>query len=216
MFDITLQPIYIPLMVTDKQHYWDKFGFFGGQVFLDFINTFDDLDKSRCHDALPDWQTVLLWSEKAALLNTKEKKILSTSFSQKVIHDELSILHTLRDIGWKILHAIAVKAHPDPAVLNKLSKHLELSYAHSSLVYDDKSFHWAMVPTSIDANLIRIRLGLLAGELLTSNDSIRISECCGCTGLFINEGRGIGRKWCRMSTCGNRAKIKKFRSGKNI
>ncbi|MGH6819514.1 MAG: CGNR zinc finger domain-containing protein [Methylocella sp.] len=37
-------------------------------------------------------------------------------------------------------------------------------------------------------------------------------ECGRCTGLFLHHGRGLGRRWCRMNTCGNRAKIERFRS----
>lgn len=203
-------------MVTDKFHYWEKFGFFGGQVFLDFINTFDDLDKSRQHDALPDWPTVLQWSKKAGLLDSSEKNHLNAALSKKAVFDELEQLHALRENGWTILHKVAAKVSPDPLLLNAMSKQLQYSYSQSTLTYINNKYRWMISTKPIAVDLIRIRLGLFAGELLSSTDSIRIAECAGCTGLFINQGRGLGRKWCRMSTCGNRAKIKKFRSGKII
>ena len=47
-----MQPINVILSVNSfwaqsiiRMHYWEKFGFFGGHVFLDFINTYDDLGK---------------------------------------------------------------------------------------------------------------------------------------------------------------------------
>lgn len=211
-----MQPIYILLMVTNTHHYWETLGFFSGQVFLDFINTFDDLDKSRRIDALPDWQTLLHWSEKAGILDNSEKSLITESLSKKKAGDELEQLHSLREAGWMILHTVAAKGRPDPQALTIINKHLNFSYCQSTLSYINNSFRWVISTKATDANLIRIRLGLYAGELLSSLDSIRITECGGCTGLFINKGRGVGRKWCRMSTCGNRAKIKKFRSGKNI
>ena len=210
-----MQPIYIRLMVTNTQHYWEKLGFFGGQVFLDFVNTFDDLGKSRHHDALPDWQTALRWSEKSKLLDSVEKNQLTASLSEKVACNELKQLHALRESGWVILHKVAANELPDPLTLTVISKHLQYSYAQSTLTNINNKFRWVISTKTVGAELIRIRLGLYAGQLLSSIDSTRITECGSCTGLFINQGRGIGRKWCRMSTCGNRAKINKFRSGKS-
>lgn len=202
-------------MVTNTYHYWEKLGFFGGQVFLDFINTFNDLDKSRRHDALPDWQTLLKWSVKAGLLNNSEKKQLTSSLPIKKTCGELEQLRALRQAGWHILHNVAANGRPDRQILSAFNKHLNFSYGQSTLTYVNNKFQWVLSTKTIDTDLIRIRLGLNAGELLSSFDSIRVSECGSCTGLFIDRGRGVGRKWCRMSTCGNRAKIKKFRSGKN-
>ena len=201
-------------MVTNNLHYWDKFGFFSGQTFLDFINTFDDLGKTRDLDALPDWNTVLHWSDKTKLLKKREISHLTKALSKKITDNELMQLHNFRELGWLTFNSIANSKQPDVEVLDALNKFIQFSYSQSTLIYVKNNFHWVITTNKINADLIRLRLGLFAAELISYPGLNNISQCHGCTGLFINHGRGIGRKWCRMSTCGNRAKIKKFRTSK--
>ena len=199
-------------MVTNGMHYWEKFGFFGGHVFLDFLNTFDDLEKTRELDALPDWRTALKWSVHAGLITQSEHNdqgLLSTTN----VHQQLKQLYNLRECGWRVLSKCATGNKPDAEDMNGLNHHIRFSFTHSSLEYRKQSFHWVTVDSEYPA-FIRTKLGLSAAELLSTLAQRRLTECGGCTGLFINQGRGVGRRWCRMSTCGNRAKIRKFRSGK--
>ena len=43
-------------------------------------------------------------------------------------------------------------------------------------------------------------------DLICQEDFSRIKTCKGCGLVFLDRSRRQGRKWCRMSTCGNRAK----------
>ena len=51
-----------------------------------------------------------------------------------------------------------------------------------------------------------------AADLVTSHDVARIRECNApdCNWLFLDRSRGGRRKWCDMSTCGNRAKARRY------
>jgi predicted RNA-binding Zn ribbon-like protein len=51
-----------------------------------------------------------------------------------------------------------------------------------------------------------------AADLFTSADVGRIRECEApdCNWLFIDQSRGGRRRWCDMSTCGNRAKARRY------
>jgi predicted RNA-binding Zn ribbon-like protein len=51
-----------------------------------------------------------------------------------------------------------------------------------------------------------------AADLVTSPDVGRIRECGApdCNWLFLDHSRGGRRKWCDMSTCGNRAKARRY------
>jgi predicted RNA-binding Zn ribbon-like protein len=50
-----------------------------------------------------------------------------------------------------------------------------------------------------------------AAELLTSDDLGCIRECASetCSWLFMDCSRNQRRRWCDMSTCGNRAKARR-------
>jgi len=212
MFGFFLQPLYDPLMVTENLHYWEKFGFFGDHLFLDFINTVDDLEKTRESEALPDWNSVLKWAEKSKVINRIEKEALESLSTNKKVITELIAIHELRELGWRILTKIASGEKANAADLTTLSKHIITALSISSLQISSNSFHWKTDPQKTNETLIRIRLAMAANDLLTNHDLDKVAVCGGCTGLFLNKGRGVGRKWCRMNTCGNRAKIKKFRT----
>jgi predicted RNA-binding Zn ribbon-like protein len=51
-----------------------------------------------------------------------------------------------------------------------------------------------------------------AADLLTSERVVRVRECAAedCAWLFVDTSRGPRRKWCDMSTCGNRAKARRY------
>jgi len=52
-----------------------------------------------------------------------------------------------------------------------------------------------------------------AGGLLGSDAHARVRRCAdeSCGRLFIDESRNHTRRWCDMSSCGNRAKVRRFR-----
>ena len=52
-----------------------------------------------------------------------------------------------------------------------------------------------------------------AVELFGSPDHERIRQCegDGCAILFLDLSRSVGRRWCSMAGCGNRAKARAFR-----
>jgi len=54
-------------------------------------------------------------------------------------------------------------------------------------------------------------LALALERLLRRPDLGRLRECGRCSWLFLDHGRGRGRSWCDMRTCGNRAKAARHR-----
>jgi predicted RNA-binding Zn ribbon-like protein len=51
-------------------------------------------------------------------------------------------------------------------------------------------------------------------DLLTSEALTRVRRCSGetCSWLFVDNSRNRMRRWCDMQVCGNRAKVRRFRS----
>lgn len=199
-------------MVTENFHYWEKYDFFGGHPFLDFINTVNDLDKDRNLEGLPDWASVLHWAEKAELISSAEKKTLGTLTGNNSVQAEIMAVHQLRELGFRIFSRIAAGNAPDTVDIHNLSKQIVSAFGISELQFCTNGFYWNTDYQQSQIMLIRTLLALAAHDLLTGKTLNKLAECGGCTGLFLNNGRGVGRKWCRMSTCGNRAKINKYRS----
>jgi len=55
---------------------------------------------------------------------------------------------------------------------------------------------------------------LTAADLLTSGDLSQVRLCDGedCGWLFLDTSRNHSRHWCDMKDCGNRAKVRRFRT----
>ena len=55
-----------------------------------------------------------------------------------------------------------------------------------------------------------------AVDLLTdADDCKRVRQCesaQGCGWIFLDSTKGGTRRWCDMKVCGNRAKVRRFRS----
>lgn len=51
-----------------------------------------------------------------------------------------------------------------------------------------------------------------AATLLTGPDRHRLKCCDGCDRLFVDQSRNRSRRWCDMRDCGNRDKVRRFRT----
>lgn len=193
-------------------HSWSAYGLFGGHLFLDFVNTVDDEGKTRSMNAIPDWAVVLEWAVAATLLSSKEAGRLARCSNDPATVGELKRLIEFRETAWIELSRMAADLPASEENLSKLSKSIRWALAHSVLEPHTHSFRWSPSLDKLGLQLVRARLALALFELTMEPDISRLRECGRCTGLFLDQGRGRGRRWCRMTTCGNRAKIERFRS----
>lgn len=193
-------------------HYWVKYGFFGGHVSLDFVNTVDDEGKTRNLNAIPDWETVLNWALRAGILSGGEAQSLARSIYETRVTDELGELYKFRELMWSVLRNFAVGQAVDTEKAKAISTTIRWALQKASIVQDVHVFRWSVFENELGLSLIRARLALAVSDLITRQDMERLRECARCTGLFLHHGRGVDRRWCRMNTCGNRAKIERFRS----
>jgi predicted RNA-binding Zn ribbon-like protein len=60
--------------------------------------------------------------------------------------------------------------------------------------------------------LARVTQPLVEAIASHSTDRFRICANDGCRWVFEDTSRGGRRRWCDMNTCGNRAKVRRFRS----
>lgn len=72
-------------------------------------------------------------------------------------------------------------------------------------------FQWAWPGVQPDLDRVCWWVARSAAELLTSEDLTLVRECAGydCGRLFMDATKNRSRRWCDMSTCGNRAKMRR-------
>lgn len=191
---------------------WQQQGGFGGHLFLDFVNTVDDDDKTRAVNAIPDWKTCLEWAVAFDALSEAEAARLAADAEDEEIGRELAALFAFRECAWRGLSRVALDDNADAADLDALAATAAWALPLCGLVQDGRSLRWSAMADRFGSKLIRARLALALMDLMAREDLGRLRECDRCAGLFLDHGRGAGRRWCRMSACGNRAKAERFRS----
>jgi predicted RNA-binding Zn ribbon-like protein len=88
-------------------------------------------------------------------------------------------------------------------VMNAALAHRRLSVRDHRIAWewpfelDLRSVFWPVIPAAID--------------LLMSSDLAHLKACGGCGWLFLDSSKNHSRKWCRMSDCGNVAKVRSHR-----
>lgn len=191
-------------------HSWQEFGLLGEDPALQFVNTVDDAGKTRFEDGLPDWSTLLAWGSAAGVLTEMEASTLEQATDTPEAESELRAVHDLREATWRVLHAKAA-GEEDADAEDEVAAVARWAFGRSKLRSDARCYEWRAVATAEDPALPRIRLGLIVERFLRSEELTRLRECGRCAAVFLDHGRGRGRRWCRMATCGNRAKAERFR-----
>jgi predicted RNA-binding Zn ribbon-like protein len=119
----------------------------------------------------------------------------------------------LRLAIYRILGAVGTGQEPDPAPLGDLNAYLQRTLPSRRLTVSPtvSAWSWQLDPLRLDHLLGPIAWS--AAELLTSPEAARLSLCAAddCGWLFVDGSRNHSRRWCDMSDCGNRAKVRRFR-----
>lgn len=183
---------------------------------LDFLNTVDDIDKERRRSQIADWPEALSWLAFADILSREEEAALA---GHSGADSAFAALMDFRERAYRVFSAAATSraAGGDlgpPALPRSFEADLRDAIACSRPVPRNGIYAWSVDPERAGADLARYRLVLMLWELLQGPDLARLKECGRCSWLFLDKARGVGRRWCRMSACGNRAKAERFRKSR--
>ncbi|MBM3622655.1 MAG: hypothetical protein FJX20_18400 [Alphaproteobacteria bacterium] len=103
---------------------------------------------------------------------------------------------------------VASGRQPDATVLAPLNQALAQAPGRTSLRPSDRGMAWTLprMQASVPALLASVLWS--AGDLMMSGKLDRVRRCANdkCQWLFLDDSRGGTRRWCTMSSCGNRAK----------
>lgn len=193
-----------------RAHEWRAADFVGGHPALDFLNTVADTGKTRDEDKLVDWPAVRAWAEQAGLLAPDDLARL-LRHSRQDGPDELAALRRFRDDAYAaVAHLTADGGGSAGArAAGRLAVAIREAIGRSAFDAVDGRFAWRPDARAASRWIDAAALGF--EQLLRSDDFARVRQCGRCTWFFVDRGRGVGRRWCDMRTCGNRAKVEAFR-----
>jgi predicted RNA-binding Zn ribbon-like protein len=117
----------------------------------------------------------------------------------------------LREATYRLFAAVA---SGDPVAeddLTALNDGLAAAPARARLVRREGGYAWAAERLALSAPGLLAPVLWSAADLLAGIDRRRIRRCANnqCLWLFIDHSKGGTRRWCDMSSCGNRAKSRR-------
>ena len=182
---------------------------------LAFVNTLSGRPTDAPVERLVSYDALLEWAREQHLIPAAPADRLSYE-ARRHPHQAAGVLARAREFR-EALNGLAASIdqhrQPGPAVLATISECLAAAYANGRLVPHDGALQWV---ASADDDLSRVlwEIGRAAGRLVLSTRLSRIRACAAadCGWWFMDDTKNHSRRWCDMKLCGNREKIRRFRS----
>ena len=186
-----------------------------GWLCLDFANTLDWHASCNPVETLNKYGDLLEWSADRGIISADAKDVLRKRSEERPIEAE-AVLEKAREIRENIYQILSDTAHGRPikiACLKGFNKALASTLSHSRLAPSEGGLRWDWDshPDKLDSVIWPVVRS--AVDLMTSEALERVGQCAdekGCGWLFWDSSRNRSRRWCAMSDCGNRSKVRRF------
>lgn len=179
---------------------WTTEHFIGGEVPLDFANTVYRRTPELGADLFNNVEALTTWLGRVELL--------PTSVAPADPAAALAQARALRQLFWGVFDAqIAGEQLPQGALADLLD--VARRGAEDLVTRADG----VVAARSADGALAVLALRALA--LVLNPPARPVRSCDRCGWFFTDTSRGRRRRWCSMRTCGNQAKVERFRSAQS-
>ena len=189
-----------------------EFDLSGGALCLDFVNTVSDRLEIP-EDHLGTYADLLEFSRQAGAMPDREIEELAVEAKRDPQHAARVVEQSarLREVIFKIFRAIATGDSPTDEDLASLNSVLVEGLALARLVREEEAYRWSWAGDCSCPERPLWQIAHSAADLLASGrlDRVRLCGSDTCEWLFLDESRNRSRRWCDMSTCGNREKARR-------
>jgi predicted RNA-binding Zn ribbon-like protein len=128
-------------------------------------------------------------------------------------NEALARIRSVRAALREISDALAHERTADPAALAEVNRALQARERIELVQSDDGlSVGHSHVGDSVDDALARLAAPLVDEIRAGHADRVRICDNDTCRWMFYDESRAGRRRWCDMSSCGNKAKAARHRA----
>ena len=181
---------------------------------LDFVNTLDDRFGGEPKELLKSYIDLARFGEDTEIIGDLQvDRLLAWSMqhpeeAQRALASAIQLREALSEIFYAI-----VRRKPVPsAALITFNQHLQESLHHLKLVPGKGRFEWKFTVPEHELFAPLWPIARDASELLASDRLEFVRTCASktCEWLFLDESKNHRRRWCDMTKCGNRAKVKRF------
>lgn len=205
--------------VSGAEHHWTDLddGRHGHQASLgdglDFVNTLE-FDKGQPVDDLIDHSTAVRWMEDHALLHRETAAALVGELDADDVAAQRAVqrIRRVRGALRELLDATVDHRSAEDWALREVNRALRAPYIYELVpAADGVSLEHRHEGDAISGALGRLSEAI--ARELTQADTHRLRICANdeCRWVFRDYSSAGRRKWCDMSTCGNRAKAARHR-----
>jgi predicted RNA-binding Zn ribbon-like protein len=179
---------------------------------LDFVNTLS-YDKGQPHEGLRDATAAVTWLQRHALLHQEmADAILADAADEEGEERLLARVRRVRGALRELLDAAVERRPASAAALKEVNRALRAPYVIELVpAADGVSLDHRHEGDPISGAMARLSEAVT--RELTGDNSRRLRVCANeeCRWVFNDHSPAGRRKWCDMSSCGNRAKAARHR-----
>jgi predicted RNA-binding Zn ribbon-like protein len=188
------------------------FDFDSGALCLDFANTVPD--RPHCiSDKLLSYGHLVAWGLQSGTLTRGEAGPLLRAarrypdLTARAMQSGIA----LREVVFRVFSSRAAGTDPSENDLALLNRSLGQAMGHLRVAAEAEGFRWRWSNHRDLLDRVVWPVARSAGDLLVSDDVQWVRECASetCSWLFLDTSRTRRRKWCDMSSCGNREKARR-------
>jgi predicted RNA-binding Zn ribbon-like protein len=177
---------------------------------LEFADTRKWRGSGRPRETLQSLADVLAWCEGAKSLDRTAAAGLQAWGEQRKSEAAALFREVLaaREVIYRLFRAAGsgkAVSGPDIEALNRL---LEEMPGRTDLLVTGAAIMWRLPPAGPACASLLAPILWSAGDLLAGDRLTRVRLCANekCGWLFLDDSKSANRRWCSMSSCGNRAK----------
>lgn len=193
----------------------DQTDFVAGALSLDFVNTVGGIRSGPRTDKLERYADLLEWAVLGGALPRRDAEALAARAAREPPEAarQLEEAKAFREALHAVFAAhLAGLAAPQKSV-DLVNRKIGEALAHARLERDGKHYAWSWnAADTLDAPLWAVARN--AGDLLTAGQLDRLTECASdtCGWFFLDSTKNHSRRWCDMKGCGNRDKVRRYRT----
>jgi len=177
---------------------------------LEFVNTRFWRGREAHTETLDSLNDVLKWSAETGGMGAAAIDRLRAWWAAhpRKATQALDEVLELREALYRLFRAIAENSEPAPADLQTLNGALRSAPPRAQLERANGAFAWALPDLKLGVASLLAPVIWAAGDLLIEPARANIRRCANdeCVWLFLDDSKSGTRRWCAMSSCGNRAK----------
>jgi predicted RNA-binding Zn ribbon-like protein len=187
----------------------------GGQLALNFANTVSrrhDPDRRREH--LASYADIVAFARQSGIISLKQAKELYDYAERHATESARTFRKAIamREVMYRAFSAIAQGKTASAGDLDLMNDFAIEALRHRCLAHSNRGYRWEWSPDGKNPlDRILWEIAQAAAGLLTSPELqlVRFCEAPDCEWLFLDHSRNRSRRWCDMTSCGNRQKARR-------